>query len=166
MVNFKDDDLINLYKIVKEYCEALPDDMDEWYQEHSDFDDEPIEKKDIVLLLEKIGNALFKDEGIEIDKDFLRKQYHHYNHDVDERVYEIVSKGFRDLKGVEIGYFDMGKGEFVKRIIDVYYKSKRYVVGFCHLRKAMRKFRTSRIGVAKLTKNKYKIPKGFDKNDY
>ena len=30
----------------------------------------------------------------------------------------------------------------------------------------MRKFRTSRIGSAKITKNKYEIPKDFDKNSY
>ena len=41
--------------------------------------------------------------------------------------------------------------------------SKKRIV---FLRKAMRKFRTSRIAYVKLTDKTYKIPKNFNKNDY
>ncbi len=45
-------------------------------------------------------------------------------------------------------------------------QSRKYVIGYCHLRNDIRKFRTSRINTAKLTTDKYKIPEEFDKNDY
>jgi predicted DNA-binding transcriptional regulator YafY len=60
----------------------------------------------------------------------------------------------------------MESAQFNKRQIDVYYASARYTIGYCHLRNAMRKFRTSRIASAKLTDKTYKIPKNFNKNDY
>ena len=60
----------------------------------------------------------------------------------------------------------MESAEFSKRKLDVYYKSRKYVIGYCHLRKEIRKFRTHRITSAKLTNNIYKIPEDFDKNMY
>ena len=60
----------------------------------------------------------------------------------------------------------MESAEFSKRKVDVYYKSRKYVIGYCHLRKGIRKFRISRIAFAKLTNDNYKIPGGFDKNEY
>ena len=60
----------------------------------------------------------------------------------------------------------MESAEFSERKIDIYYKSRKYVIGYCHLRKEVRKFRTSRITSAKLTKEFYKIPEDFNKNIY
>ncbi len=60
----------------------------------------------------------------------------------------------------------MESAEFSKRKLDIYYKSRRYVIGYCHLRKGIRKFRTHRIASAKLINNNYKIPEDFDKNNY
>ena len=60
----------------------------------------------------------------------------------------------------------MESAEFSTRKLDIYYKSSKYVIGYCHLRKDIRKFRTSRIASAKLTDKNYKIPKNFNKNDY
>ena len=60
----------------------------------------------------------------------------------------------------------MESAEFSKRKIDIYYKSRRYTIGYCHLRKDIRKFRTSRISSAKITNETYQIPKDFDKNQY
>src|SRR3989344_5016692 len=53
-----------------------------------------------------------------------------------------------------------------KREIDVYHKTRKYVIGYCHLRKAIRKFRTSRIVTVRLTAKDYKLPDNFDKNKY
>ena len=60
----------------------------------------------------------------------------------------------------------MESAEFSTRKLDIYYKSSKYVIGYCHLRKGIRKFRTSRISSAKLTNETYQIPKNFDKNKY
>jgi len=166
MVEFSEEDLVNIYRIVKEYLDDLPEDMDDWYHGHSDFDEEPVDRREVEMLLGKIGTGLSGEVRVELDKDFLRKKYHPYNNDVDEDVYEIIGDGLGSLKSIEIEYFSMEKGEFVRRVVDVYYKSKRYVIGFCHLRKAIRKFKTSRIGSAKLTGNEYEIPLDFKKDNY
>jgi len=60
----------------------------------------------------------------------------------------------------------MESADFSKRKLDVYYKSRRYTIGYCHLRKDIRKFRTNRIASAKLTIDSYKIPSNFNKKDY
>jgi len=70
------------------------------------------------------------------------------------------------LKTIEITYFNMESADFSKRKLDVYYKSRRYTIGYCHLRKDIRKFRTNRIASAKLTIDSYKIPSNFNKKDY
>ena len=155
-----------MYQIVKEYFEDLPEDMDDWYQSHSDFDEEPIDKKEVLLILKKLEKIIPEENKEEIDKGFLRQKYHPYNNEINKEAYEVIEKAFNQLKTIEIEYFNMGSAELKKRKIDVYYKSRKYVIAYCHLRKDMRKFRTSRIASAKLTKDKYKIPKDFDKNSY
>jgi len=164
--NFNKEELITLYKLVKEYKQELPEDMDDWYHSHSDFDEEPIEKEIIILILKKLETLIPKEEKEAINKDFLRKRYHLFNNEINERVYNVIERAFGKLKTLEIEYFNMQSAEFKKRKIDVYYKSRRYVIGHCHLRKEIRKFKTSRIGSAKLTETKYKIPEDFNKNNY
>jgi predicted DNA-binding transcriptional regulator YafY len=155
-----------LYKIVKKYEENAPESDEEFYDDYYDSYEEPIKKKVIKSILFQISSNLSNDQKEEIDKDFLRKKYHTFNNDVDEKVYSIIEKAFDQLKTIEITYFNMESAEFSKRKLDVYYKSRRYVIGYCHLRKEIRKFRTSRIASAKLTGDNYKIPKNFDKNEY
>jgi len=60
----------------------------------------------------------------------------------------------------------MASAETRKREIDVYHKTRKYVIGYCHLRNAIRKFRTSSIVTAKLTDKNYTIQNNFDKNRY
>jgi predicted DNA-binding transcriptional regulator YafY len=60
----------------------------------------------------------------------------------------------------------MKTAEFIKRNIDIYYTSAKYTIGYCHLRKAIRKFRTSKIASAKLIDKNYTIPIDFNKNKY
>ena len=155
-----------IYKIVKEYeKDALKSDK-EYYDDYYDEYKTPIKKKIIKSILVKTGSILAGKHKSEIDKDFLRKKYHTFNNEIDERVYAIIEKAFAQLKTVEIKYFNMESAEFSKRKLDIYYKSRRYVIGYCHLRKGIRKFRTHRIASAKLTSDNYKIPEDFDKNSY
>ena len=52
-LNFNKEELISLYQLVREYCNQLPEDMDDWYHSHSDFDKGPIEKKYFLQYLKK-----------------------------------------------------------------------------------------------------------------
>lgn len=116
--------------------------------------------------LEKIEGLLPFNECEIIKKQILRRKYDTFNNEIDEDVYENIEKAFNQEKTIEIGYFDIKAVEIRTREIDIYYKSRRYVIAYCHLRKDMRKFRTSGIVEANLTNNAYKIPKDFDKNRF
>ena len=155
-----------LYKIVKEYEKDAPEGDKEYYDDYYDEYKTPIKKKIMKSIINKINNFLPKKQKEEIDKDFLRQKYHTFNNEINERVYSIIEKAFNQLKTIEIKYFNVGSAEFSKRKLDVYYKSRKYVIGYCYLRKDIRKFRTHRIASAKLTNDNYKIPGDFDKNNY
>ncbi len=163
---FSDKELAALYKLIKESHEKAPQTEEDAHFLYYDEYEPLVDITMLSALLKKVGNMLDNKEKSSVDKDFLRMRYHSYNNDVDEKAYAVLEKAFEQLKRVEIEYFNMESAEFVKREIDVYYKSRKYIIGYCHFRKDIRKFRTSRIASAKLTKEKYKIPKDFDKNDY
>ena len=165
-LNLTKKELEAIYKLVKEYEENAPENDEEDYDDYYDTYEEPIKKKIIKSILTKISNNLPEDQKEEINKDFLRKKYHSFNNNINERVYAIIEEAFSRLKTIEITYFNMENAEFSKRKLDVYYKSRRYVIGYCHLRKEIRKFRTHRIASAKLTNDNYKTPEDFDKNEY
>jgi predicted DNA-binding transcriptional regulator YafY len=160
------DELLAVYKIVRENEESAPESDEEIYDDFYDEYEAPISKKVVRSVLKKIGNFLPKGQKEDVDKDFLRKKYHTYNNFVDEKVYAVLRKALDKLKSVNIEYFGMESAEFTKRKVDVYYTSSRYTIGYCHLRKDMRKFRTSRIAKAKIADSSYKIPRSFNKNDY
>ena len=138
--------------------------IEEW--ELDIFDDELINKKLVKNIKEKIRKLLSQEEINEIDKNILRRKYHSYVAEVDEEVYSKIEKAFNQRRIIEIEYFSMARGEATKRKIEIYYKSRRYIIAFCHLRNDIRKFRTARIIKAKLTKEKYTIPESFDKREY
>lgn len=165
-IEFTEEESEAVYKIVKEYGENNPETDEEYYDDYYREYKTQIKNKIIASILKKINSSLPKVQTEKIDKDFLRKKYHVFNNEIDEGVYSIIEKGFNQLKTAEIKYFDMESAEFSKRKIDIYYKSMKYVIGYCHLRKDIRKFRTSRVKSAKLINVNYKIPEGFDKNKY
>ncbi|MBU0761260.1 MAG: WYL domain-containing protein [Nanoarchaeota archaeon] len=165
-VNFSEEELEALYKILKGYEKNAPESDKEYYDDYYDEYKTPIKKKIIKSIYSKVNNFLPKEEKEEIDKEFLREKYHTFNNDIDERVYSAIERAFSQLKTVEIKYFNMQSAEFSKRKIDVYYRSRRYIIGYCHLKKGIRKFRTSRIASARLTNETYEIPGDFDKNKY
>jgi predicted DNA-binding transcriptional regulator YafY len=165
-VGLTNEELESIYKIVKAHEENAPESNEEHYNDYSDTYEEPIKGKIIKSILSKISSNLPEEQKEEIDKDFLRKKYSLFNGEIDEKIYAVIEKAFNQLKTIEITYFNMESAEFNKRELEVYYKSRRYVIGYCHLRKEIRKFRTSKIASAKLTKANYKIPEGFDKNKY
>ncbi len=163
---FTPEELEALYEIVRKYQENAPENEEEAYNDYYDEYEEIIPKKVISSILKKAAQQLPKEVTKEIDKDFLRQEYHTYNNPVDGKVYALLKKALEQLKTAEISYFNMDSADFTKRKIDVYYTSAKYTIGYCHLRKDMRKFRTSRIVSAKLTDKRYNIPPNFNKNNY
>ena len=167
-VDFTDSELTALYKIIHNQVENTYDvdydSDDDFYDE--DFFSKPIDKKTITTIAAKIIKVLPKETKKELDKEFLRKKYHPYNNTIDEKVYATLKNAYKKLMTTEIKYFDMDTAEFIKRNIEVYYTSARYTIGYCHLRKAIRKFRTSKIASAKLIDKNYTIPSDFNKNKY
>ena len=165
-ISFNKKEIIALYKIVKEHQENIPKTEEEIHFDYYDNYEQITDNKTLSIILRRISNSLPQKEREEINKDSLRKKYSSFNNYLDEKVYTKIESAFENLRTVEITYFNMESAEFSKRKIDVYYKSRRYIIGYCHLRKAIRKFRTGRIASARLTEGKYKIPENFDRKKY
>lgn len=163
---FTNREIESLYKIVRGHQENLPKTEEEIHFDYYDNYEELVDKKVLQAILKKLEKNLQTEEKDNIDKEFLRKKYSSFNNEIDERVYAVLEKAFSNLKTVEMKYFNMESAEFSKRKIDIYYKSRRYIIGYCHLRNGIRKFRTSRVASAELTKNKYQTPEDFDKKAY
>jgi len=164
-LSFNGNELKVLYQIVKSFDEGLIKNPSESWE--TDYYEKPlIDRKLILTILKKIEEMLPKKEREGIIKDFLRRKYSTFNNEIDEKVYAVIEKAFDKLKTVEIGYFDMESAEVKKRPLDIYYKSRKYTIGYCHLKKAIRKFRTSRIVYARIIDKNYIIPNDFNKRDY
>ena len=154
------EELKKIYLILK----ALEEDQigypaEEWELNH--FDERLIDRKGIGRILEKIRRSLPEREAKEVDKKVLLRKYSIFGSEVDEKVYLELEKAFNNKNRVEIEYFSPERAEGVRR-----YKSRRYIIAFCHLRGAIRKFRTSRIMSARSTSEKYSIPEDFDKKKF
>lgn len=163
--SFTNDELKKMYQILKAFNEGLiVNPSEEWELDY--YDKSMADRKGLNTILKKIEDVLPDEEREGINKDILRRRYDTFNNQIDETVYSIVEKAYNDRKTVEIGYFDMKSADVNARQIDVYHKTRRYVIAYCHLRKDMRKFRTSRIVSAKLANKTYIIPENFDKNNY
>lgn len=164
-LRFNGNELKALYQIVKSFDEGLIENPSESWE--MDYYEKPlVDRKPILTILKKIEEMLPKKERDGIIKDFLRRKYSTFNNEIDEKVYAVIEKAFDKLKTVEIGYFDMESAEVKKRPLDIYYKSRKYTIGYCHLKNAIRKFRTSRIVYARIIDKNYTIPNNFDKKDY
>jgi predicted DNA-binding transcriptional regulator YafY len=162
---FSEKELKSLFKIVKAIDEGLiVNPSEEW---EPDYHDEPlIDRKSLKSILKKIEKCFSGKDFDETRKNLLRRKYDTFNNEINEGIYKKIEKAFNDGKTIEIGYFDMNSGKVRKRQINVYHKTRKYIIAYCHLRKEMRKFRTSRITSAEITDSSYTIPESFDKNKY
>ena len=152
------EELLTLYRALKANEENYSESNKERYNDHYDEYEKPISKKVIQSILHKISSSLPEKEVEEIKKDFLRRKYHTYNNEIDEKVYATLKKALAEQKTVAIEYFDMDSAEFIPREIDVYHTTARYTEAYCHLRKENRTFKTSRIAKAKITNKEYVLP--------
>lgn len=164
-LTFKKEEAEAVYKIVKKYEKNVPENDPGRYDDYI-ISEEPIKTKVIKSILNKIGRCLPEKQKDEIEKKILNKKYRMFNNKIDNGVYQILEKAFAQLKTVEMKYFDMENTKLSKRKFDVYYTSTRYVIGYCHVRKNVLKFRTSRIAAAQLTQDSYTIQENFNKNSY
>ena len=154
-----------VHQILKAFDEGLIANPSEgWELDH--YDEKIADRAGLKAIIKKIEKSLPKEKSEKTKKTILRRRYDTFNNEINESAYGKIETAFNNQKTVEIGYFDMASAETRKRDIDVYHKTRKYVIGYCHLRKAIRKFRTSRIVTAKLTDKDYTIPDSFDKNLY
>lgn len=158
-------DLVTIYELLQAFREGqLINPSEEWELDY--FEEPLVDRKNVEALLKKIEKLMPKNELMGKRKKILRRRYDSFNNEIDEYVYEKIEKAFNERKTVEIGYFNMQSADIIKRKIDIYHKTRKYVIAYCHLRSAIRKFRTSRIVSAKLTAKTYDVPNNFDKNKY
>ena len=162
---FNKQELKKIYKILNAYDQRLLVNPAESWE--MDLYDEPIaDKKGLKEILGKIASLLPAEEVKESKNIILRRKYDTLNNEINASVYKKIENAFEGKNTLKIGYFDMKSAESISRLIDIYYKSRKYTIAYCHLRKAIRKFRTSRITSAKITEENYTIPVNFDKNSY
>ena len=87
---------------------------------------------------------------------------------INPQVWETIFKGLRESKSLTISHKKPSDISSHPRGIDPYhitsYQGEWYVLGFCHLRKAIRTFAISRISYAEVTDNSFIIPEDFDFN--
>ena len=82
-------ELENIYKILRAIDEKLiSNPSEEWELDY--YEENLIDKKDIKIILKKIEKLLSKDQLISINKPLLRRKYHTFNNEINERVYRIL----------------------------------------------------------------------------
>ena len=165
MKNLNNQEIEKIYKIVKAFDEGLLVNPQE-EREQDYYDEKLLDKKGLKQILRKLKSSTSKSSINQAEKEVLVRKYDTFNNIIDENVERSVAKAFNGKLTLEMEYFSMERAEFSKRKIDVYAKNSKYIVGYCHSRKDIRKFRISRIGKAKITSNKYDIPTNFNKKDY
>ena len=165
MSNLNDKEIEKVYKIVKAFDEGLlVNTQEEWEQDY--YDEKLLDKKGLKQILRKLKSSTSKSSINQAEKEVLVRKYDTFSNIIDENVERNVAKAFNGKLTLEMEYFSMERAEFSKRKVDIYAKNSKYIVGYCHSRKGIRKFRISRIGKAKITSNKYQIPVNFNKKDY
>ncbi|RCW77144.1 helix-turn-helix transcriptional regulator [Saliterribacillus persicus] len=79
---------------------------------------------------------------------------------------QAVAEGY----SVKVLYHKSAEGQSKYRLLDpyriIYWNNKWYVIGFCHLRNAIRSFRVDRMESLMLTENKFNRPENFSARDF
>ena len=158
-------EVAQVHQILKAFDEGLiVNPSEDWELDY--YDEKITDRNGLKAIIKKVEKSLPKEESEKTKKTVLRRRYDTFNNEINESAYRKIENAFNNQKTIKIYYFDMDSAETRKREIDVYHKTRKYVIGYCHLRKAIRKFRTSRIVTANLTDKNYVIPDNFDKNRY
>jgi len=85
---------------------------------------------------------------------------------IDPEIWELVSSALRHSRRLELQYLKPGGSAPASRLVDPYhavsFQGEWYLVGFCHLRQAIRTFAISRIKSAGQLAERFAIPDDFD----
>lgn len=162
---FSQDELSALYILIKMYVDDLiiapgyhgEDDTDETY--------EPVSKKELGTLMKKIKAVMGKTASSKAENVFIEAKYGDWNRMPDEDIMDKVEEAMDSKRTASMEYFSPDSG-LSRRNIDIYAKNARYTVGFCHLRKDIRKFRNSRIVSIKLLREKFEVLEDFNKKEF
>lgn len=164
MTQLTDKEVEMVYKIVKAFDEGLlVNPQEEWEGDY--YGEKLLDRKGLKQILKKL-KSITKSSVNQAEKEVLVRKYDTFSNIIDENIERNVTKAFNNRLILEMEYFSMERAEFTKRRVDVYAKNSKYIVGYCHSRNDIRKFRISRINKVKITSNKYKIPTDFNKRDY
>lgn len=125
--------------------------------------------KTVKGILDKIDQALLPQDRLAVDH-------------LDEKIMaaapgstnpgalETLRKARQQNVQTEIEYYSGSSGQSSTRIIEPYgfvmFNGSWYAVAFCHKSREQRTFKISRIKQARLLKQKYHIPEGFDINKF
>ena len=88
------------------------------------------------------------------------------------RVLATVAEAWVSQRQLKIVYRSLPAEKATERVIEPYYIEPAapghasYVIGYCHLKKAVRTFKIERIESAELTNEHYTIPADFDANEF
>lgn len=88
------------------------------------------------------------------------------------RILATVSEAWISQRQLKITYRSLVAQKAMERIIEPYYIEPAapghasYVIGYCHLKDALRIFKIERIETAEVTSETYVIPPDFDANEY
>jgi len=158
-------DVRKIVAILRAFREGLLVNIDEEW-ELDEYGERLVNGRGVDRIIRRLEASLPKEEAEDVRRTVLLRRYHAYHNYVDEKLYSTLDRAFESRKRVEIDYFSMERAEATKREIEIYYLSRRYVIAFDHLRKAVRKFRTSRVMKASIGNRSYEIPESFDKRAY
>ena len=162
MLNDKEIEILCI--LAKAYSEGVIQDCTQDY----DFDDEKslIDPKKVGAILKKLYTILGQEQKKDIDLQVISRKYGDWNREPDTAIINLIANSIVNKKIMEIVYYSPDKEKLSKRNVAIYAQNARYIVGYCHLAKDIRKFRKSRIVRAAQTKGGFEVPPSFNKKDY
>ena len=123
--------------------------------------------------LAKLDNLLPDEQRQEVawaQRSLIATSMHRSNLANLEPTLETIRRATRALRRVRLVYRGSNQPEPAQRQVDPYALVHRwgwwYLVGYCHLRKAMRSFRVDRILEMEILEYGFKIPDSFNIHDY
>lgn len=83
---------------------------------------------------------------------------------------DLIKRGARERRRIQMVYRSAARGERTQRSVDplalVHRSGHWYLIGHCHLRRALRTFRVDRIQSCELLDREFPYPEDFDINTY
>jgi predicted DNA-binding transcriptional regulator YafY len=121
----------------------------------------------------KLDNVLPDEQRQEVHwarRTLVATGMHRADHAALAPVLEQLRRAARQQRRVTIAYRGRGRREPLERVLDPYALVHRwgwwYVIGYCHLRDALRIFRVDRIQELTLLRDTYEVPDDFDIHQY